>query len=77
MKLLSLPIDVRSRRGRPEQLYWKGRTVNVQQIADFWILQSRWWAKEERRIYFRAETSRGLAEIYRTGQQWVLSRIMD
>lgn len=77
MKLLSLPIQVDALRGRPKQIRWKNRTVPVSQLADFWVLQSRWWAAEERRVYFRAETPRGLVELYRSGERWVLSRIMD
>jgi hypothetical protein len=35
-------------------------------VVDFWILQSRWWGREEKRIYFRLETDGGVVEVYRT-----------
>jgi hypothetical protein len=38
----------------------------VRRVLDFWILQSRWWGREEKRIYFRLETDGGVMEIYRT-----------
>lgn len=77
MKLLSLPVQVDAPRGRPQQIRWNDRVVRVRQLADFWVLQSRWWAREERRVYFRADTPRGLVELYRSGDAWTLSRIMD
>lgn len=77
MKHLSLPIHVDAPRGRPQKLHWNDRTVPVRQLADFWVLQGRWWAKEERRVYFRAETPRGLVELYRSGDEWRLARVMD
>lgn len=51
--------------------------MRIRQLNDFWILQGRWWAREERRVYFRAETPRGLVELYRSGDGWTLSRLMD
>jgi hypothetical protein len=35
-------------------------------VLDFWILQSRWWGCEEKRIYFSLETDGGVVEVYRT-----------
>lgn len=77
MKLLNLPIQVDAPSGRPERIRWKDRILPVRQTVDFWVLQSRWWSKHERRVYFLVDTPRGQAEIYRSGERWILARIFD
>jgi hypothetical protein len=53
------------------------RSLDVRAVLDKWVARSRWWSEDERRIYVRLHTARGILEIYRTGRQWYMSRIAD
>lgn len=77
MKQYSDPIEVAHTRGSPKRVCWAGRTYHVREILDFWIYQSRWWSREERRVYFRLGTSRGIIEIWQSGEQWMLAGVED
>lgn len=63
MKLRNAPIDPRS--------------LNVRAVLDKWVARSRWWNNDEKRVYLRLDTSRGIIEVYRVGRQWYVSRIAD
>ena len=65
MKFLNVPVSVEARKGVPCRIRWGRRTYTVRRLLDFWILQSRWWAAEEKRVYFRLETDRGVVEVFR------------
>jgi hypothetical protein len=52
-------------------------SVNIRAVLDKWVARSRWWSNDERRVYARLHTSRGIVEVYRSGQQWFMSRIAD
>lgn len=92
MKSINESIAVEARNGVPCRFRWGRHTYRTRNLLDYWILQSRWWGREERRIYFRVETDRGVMDVYRAeGSQgspepipsrdascrWVLSKIMD
>lgn len=87
------PIDVTvGDDGLPRSLRWRRRVWCVLRILDRWVLQSRWWAREERRDYLllqagdddtRAsahEADSCILEIYRRRQAghdaWILARIV-
>lgn len=65
MKYVNAPISVEVRKGIPRRIRWGRRIYDVRQMLDFWILQSRWWGCEEKRVYFRLETDGGVMEVYR------------
>lgn len=65
MKSIREAITVEARKGVPCRLCWNGRTYRTRKLLDYWILQTRWWGREERRIYFRLLTDRGVMEVYR------------
>lgn len=65
MKFINVPISVEARKGVPRRIRWGRRTYTVRRLLDFWILQSHWWAREEKRVYFRIETDQGVMEVYR------------
>lgn len=73
----SPPLFVAHRRGRPHLIRDGRRTYRVREILDVWIYQSRWWANEERRVYFRLQTHRNVIEIYRSGDDWRLAKVLD
>ena len=77
MKAYSEPIEVTPSQGRPDTIRWRRRTYCVEKILDFWIAQSRWWDREERRLYFLIQTNHSIMEIYRLGDSWTLSRLVD
>jgi hypothetical protein len=37
-------------------------------VLDSWVLQSRWWGREEKRVYYCLDTDRGVIEIYRSDE---------
>ena len=53
----------------PRRFRWDGRTYRVHRLLDYWILQTRWWGGEEKRIYYRLETHRGIVEVYRAAER--------
>ena len=41
-------------------------------------LQSKWWIREEKRVYFEVECRDGaLMEVYKRDGEWILSKVMD
>ncbi len=77
MKIYLERIDVVTLQGRPHAIRWRGRLYTVEQLLDFWVAEGRWWRGEERRVYMRLLTDRGMMEIYRLGEEWMLSRMFD
>ena len=84
MKSIQSPIDVDTDdRCRPVRLYWCSNTYHVSRILDRWVLQNRWWAREERRLYVLVEASLGVGnavqhlELYLRGTEWMLARVVD
>lgn len=53
------------------------KRLDVRSVVDNWVARSRWWSTDERRVYFRLLTTRGVIEIYRLGHDWYLSRVAD
>ena len=70
-------IDVSLKDRQPQTITWRKNTYTVHQTLDRWILQNKWWEKEEKRLYYLIETDHATMEIYRPGPTWILSRIMD
>lgn len=77
MKQILVPIEVSTAGGRPRLIRWNGRTYRVRELLDVWVYQTRWWSKEERRVYFRLWTNGGILEVWKCGAEWKLSRILD
>lgn len=70
-------IEVEVTRGWPVLIRWNGRVHRVRSLVDAWVVQGKWWAGEERRVCFRVATTGGTFDIYRTGEDWVLTREQD
>ena len=88
MKAYYEPIEVEPNTGPPTLLRWRLKTYQVRRVLDYWILQNRWWEREEKRIYLLIETepliekrlpseSPATMEVYRVGKDWKLARIVD
>lgn len=64
-------IDVWQGPNGPIRVRWAGRVHTVDRIVDRWVLQGRWWAGEERRLYYRFLLHTGLTiDVYRSGATW-------
>ncbi len=61
------------RRNKPVDL----RTFTIRAVLDKWVARSRWWSGDEKRVYFRLHTSRGIVEVYRSNRKWFISRTAD
>jgi hypothetical protein len=84
LKSIQSPIDVDTDDlCRPVRLYWRSNTYHVSRILDRWVLQNRWWAREERRLYVLVEATLGVGdavqhlELYLRGTEWMLARVVD
>lgn len=70
-------IEVYRRGGRLHAVRHNGRHRRILEVVDRWVVQGRWWSKEEKRIFYRVRTGDGVMEIYRSGKIWRLSKIID
>jgi len=77
MKAYPEAVRVELEGGRPCAVHWRRRVYGVREVQDFWIVQGRWWSREERRLYQRLSTDRGGMELYRSGREWRLQRLVD
>ena len=78
MKAIRSPIEViTSPNGVPARLRWKGEWVQVERRINAWVIQGVWWSDEVRREYMRVLTTIGAVEIYRQGDSWWSSRVLD
>ena len=77
MKRIEEPVVVEARKGWPVLLRRSGKMYRVLQQLDFWVVQGRWWMQEEKRVYFRVRTDRGVLELYNSRGEWVLSKVFD
>jgi len=91
VKWIHEPIDVQTRGGWPIRYSRGHATVRVRDVIKLWVLQTQWWSNEERREYFRLETTAGVVDIYYriddihyeegticyADGTWVLARVSD
>ena len=50
----------------------------VTKFLDYYILQSKWWIREEKPVYFKVHCRDGaLMTIYRRDGEWVLVGVVD
>ncbi len=77
MKSYAEPIQVCAEKNRPTSLLWRNKTHRVIDLHDFWVLQTRWWEREEKRCYYLLSTTAGDMEVFRRDDQWVISRLLD
>ena len=47
-------------------------------MLDYYILQSKWWIREEKRVYFEVQCRDGaLMTVFKRDGEWVLAKVMD
>jgi hypothetical protein len=59
---------------------WKKRLYRVNEIINWWREPSDWWNGKAMRFFVRlnaTNSSTGTYELYKMGDEWFLSRILD
>lgn len=77
MKAYDEPIAVETRKGWPQTIQWRRSTYSVEKVIDYWVLQTKWWVKDEKRVYFQVACGRSILEIYKTDGEWTLAKVVD
>jgi hypothetical protein len=80
-KLIGEPVKVLQNKGSMMTAFiWRKRTYRVQEIVSWWREPSDWWHGKAMRLFIRVNaqnTSTGTYELYKLGEQWFLSRVLD
>jgi len=80
-KLINEPIKVhRNRDSTITAFIWRKRLYRVREVLDRWREPSEWWDEEAVRLFFRVNagsTGIGIYELYQSGGDWFLSRVLD
>lgn len=63
----------------PKAFRWRGQTVPVQAILDWWKETGKWWEGEQERRVVRVLTPLGVYELagQEAGGRWLLQRVLD
>ena len=80
-RLIGEPVKVHQDKASTITAFiWRKRLYRVKEVLDSWKEPSEWWKEKEMRFFFRvnaANTSNGTYELYRLGEDWFLSRVLD
>ena len=81
VKIYRDPIQVKIESPAPF-FEWRGCVYRIRAIIDRWVIQGKWWAREEKRCFFlvqaSCEESEGYYEIcLSSAQGWVLVGVYD
>ena len=80
-KLIGEPIKVHlSKSSALTAFIWKKRLYRVNEIINWWREPSDWWNSQAMRLFVRlnaTHSSTGTYELYKMGDEWFLSRILD
>lgn len=80
-KLIGEPIKVHQDRDSMVTAFiWRKRLYRVLEVIDWWREPSEWWDGKAVRLFFRVNarnSSSGIYELYRLGEEWFLSRVLD
>lgn len=61
----------------PGLIEWEHRVCVVEQVVDYWKIETQWWGKPVERLYVIVMTDHGIMEIFRERDFWTLYRIHD
>ena len=59
---------------------WRKRLYRVNEVLNWWREPSEWWDGKEMRLFVRVNatnSSVGTYELYKLGEEWFLSRVLD
>jgi hypothetical protein len=80
-KLIGEPIKVHQNKDSMITAFiWRKRLYRVLEVIGWWREPSEWWNAKAMRLFIRVnakKSSTGTYELYRLGEQWFLSRVLD
>jgi hypothetical protein len=80
-KLIGEPVKVHEdKNALPDAFIWRRRLYRVNEVISWWREPSEWWNGQEMRFFIRVDatnSSSGTYELYRLGESWFLSRMLD
>jgi hypothetical protein len=80
-KLIGEPIKVHQNGDSVITAFiWRKRLYRVLEVIDCWREPSEWWDGKAARLFLRVNarnTSAGIYELCRLGEDWFLSRVLD
>jgi hypothetical protein len=82
-KLIGEPVKVHEDKDSVMTAFiWRKRLYRVLEVAGWWREPSEWWSGKVMRLFIRvnaknSRTGTGTYELYKLGEQWFLSRVID
>jgi hypothetical protein len=81
-KLIGEPIKVhfREKESVMTAFIWRKRLYKVVEVLGWWREPDEWWNGKAMRLFVRVNAQNsnvGTYELYRLGEQWFLSRVLD
>lgn len=61
----------------PRAFCWRGQLYEVEGVLESWLARGQWWGAEDYREYYMLLTQRGVMEVFKGREGWMLSRIVD
>ena len=83
VKLIGEPVKVHEDKDSIMTAFiWRKRLYRVLEVVGWWREPSEWWDGKAMRFFVRVNaknsgTGSGTYELYKLGEQWFLSRIID
>ena len=80
-KLIDEPVKVHQNNGPIINAFiWRKRLYRVLDVVSWWREPSDWWNDKSMRLFIRVNaqnSSTGTYELYKLGERWFLSRVLD
>jgi hypothetical protein len=80
-KLIDEPVKVHQGNDSTIAAFiWRKRLYRVLDVVGWWREPSQWWSGKSMRLYIRVNarnSSTGTYELYKLGERWFLSRVLD
>ena len=83
VKLIGEPVKVHENKDSVMTAFiWRKRLYRVTEVIGWWREPSQWWNGKAMRFFVRVNAEKsgsgtGTYEIYKIGERWFLSRIID
>ena len=80
-KLIDEPIRVHEKENSDiDAFIWRKRLYRVTEVVSQWREPADWWNGKAMRLFLRVNarsSSPGTYELYKLGEEWFLSRVLD
>jgi hypothetical protein len=80
-KLIGEPIKVHRKRDSTIAAFiWRKRLYRVNEVISWWREPSEWWNGKAMRLFVRVSamnSSSGIYELYKLGEEWFLHKVLD